>query len=245
MQRSWQTVQTQSLEEQSDQELHCLPFSLYPLDPLLHGKTFSGGLFFFVFFFWKGWGWVERWSPEQHNNSLISKSMHDLRYMHSWLCPETELSNVIFFSCCHRVFIRLCAALFFQQYEMKHIKSSSNIFYFFIFSKQTYSILLIKKNEPPVPPPFPPPPHLLDEEQQECPHCFLTPCATSHNHYWLGEGQSESRENHGVRKIKYRSYWKFINNSGGWNDNRYLLKKVAAGGQVNDKHELMPSCVSH
>ena len=90
-------------------------------------------------------------------------------------------------------------------------------------------------NEPPFPPPFPPPPHQIDEEQQECPYCFLTPCATSHNHYWLGEGQPESRENHGVRKIKYRSYWKFINNSGGWNDNRYLLKKVAAGGQVKDK----------
>ena len=98
-------------------------------------------------------------------------------------------------------------------------------------------------NEPPFPPAFPPPPHQIDEEQQECPHCFLTPCATSHNHYWLGEGQPESRENHGVRKIKYRSYWKFINNSGGWNDNRYLLKKVAAGGQVSDKRELMPSCV--
>ena len=94
MQRSWQTVQTQILEEQSDQELHCLPFSLYPLDPLLHGKTFSGGLFFFFFFFFGkgGGGW-----RGGHQNSLISKSMHDLRYMHSWLCPETELSNVIFF----------------------------------------------------------------------------------------------------------------------------------------------------
>ena len=97
-------------------------------------------------------------------------------------------------------------------------------------------------NEPPVPPPSPPPPN-HDEEQRECPHCFLIPCVTVHDHYWLGEGQPESRENHCVRKIKYKSYWKVINNSGGWNNNRYLQKKVAAGGQVNDKRELMPYCV--
>ena len=82
--------------------------------------------------------------------------------------------------------------------------------------------------EPPVPPPFPSAPHQVDEEQQ-VPLCFLTPCATSHNHYWLGERQPESRG----------SYCKFIINSVGWNDNRYLLKKVAAGGQVNDKRELI------
>lgn len=98
-------------------------------------------------------------------------------------------------------------------------------------------------NEPAPPPPSPPPPHENDDEQAECPHCLLTPCVTSHNHYWLGDGQTADRENHGVRKIIYKSYWKFINNSGGWNDNRYLNRKVAAGGQVNDKRELMPSCV--
>ena len=97
--------------------------------------------------------------------------------------------------------------------------------------------------QPSPPPPPPPPPNNDDEEQEECPLCFLTPCVTFHNHYWLGDGQPESRENHGVRKIKYKSYWKVINNSGGWNDERYLQKKVAAGGPINDKRELMPSCV--
>ena len=97
-------------------------------------------------------------------------------------------------------------------------------------------------NEPTGPPPSPPEPHSLEGEQEECPECFLMPCASAHDHFWLGEGQPEHRENHGVRKIKYRSYWKFINNSGGWNDNRNLLK-VAIVGQVNDKRELMPSCV--
>ena len=40
--RSGQTVQTQIrllLEEQSDQGLHCLPFSLHLLDALLQGKV--------------------------------------------------------------------------------------------------------------------------------------------------------------------------------------------------------------
>ena len=39
-----QTVQTQIrllLEEQSDQALHCLPFHLHRLDPLLHHGNFS------------------------------------------------------------------------------------------------------------------------------------------------------------------------------------------------------------
>ena len=37
-----QTVQTQIrllLEEQSDQDLHCLPFGLHRLDSLLYGRT--------------------------------------------------------------------------------------------------------------------------------------------------------------------------------------------------------------
>ena len=34
-----QTVQTQILEEQSDQGLHCLPFRLHRLDSLLYGRA--------------------------------------------------------------------------------------------------------------------------------------------------------------------------------------------------------------
>ena len=40
--RSEQTVQTQIrllLEEQSDQDLHCLPFRLHRLDSLLYGRA--------------------------------------------------------------------------------------------------------------------------------------------------------------------------------------------------------------
>ena len=34
-----QTVQTQILEEQSNQGLHCLPFCLHRLDSLAYGKA--------------------------------------------------------------------------------------------------------------------------------------------------------------------------------------------------------------
>ena len=99
-------------------------------------------------------------------------------------------------------------------------------------------------NAPSPSPPSPPPPaDPAQLEEEECPQCFLTPCVTVREHYWLGEGQPAHPDNHGIRRIKYKSYWKTINNLGGWLDQRYIEKKVAAGGAVHDKRDLMPNCV--
>ena len=90
----------------------------------------------------------------------------------------------------------------------------------------------------------PPPPVDPDHhEEDECPHCFLTPCVTVRGHYWLGEHQPDHPENHGVRKIKYKSYWKTLNNLGAWLDQRYIQRKVAAGGGAHDKRKLMHICI--
>ena len=66
---------------------------------------------------------------------------------------------------------------------------------------------------------------------------------TVRGHYWLGKGQPAHPENHGVRKLKYKSYWKTVNNLDGWLDLRYTQRKTAARGAVHDKGELMPNCV--
>ena len=91
--------------------------------------------------------------------------------------------------------------------------------------------------------PSPSPAVPLQQEEDECVHCFLTPCVTVRELYWLGEGQPAHIDNHSVRKIKYKSYWKTINNLGGWLDPRYIQRKIVAGGQANDKRELMLNCV--
>ena len=88
-----------------------------------------------------------------------------------------------------------------------------------------------------------PPPQVDHDHQDGCPHCFLTPCVTVRGHYWLGEHQTAHPENHGMRKIKYKSYWKTMNNLGAWLDQRYKQRKVAAGGGAHDKRELMPICI--
>ena len=81
-------------------------------------------------------------------------------------------------------------------------------------------------NAPAPSPPSPPPPADPAQLEDECPQCFLTPCATVSGHNWLGEGQPAHPDNHGIRRIKYKSYWKAINNLGGWLDQRYFEKKL-------------------
>ena len=84
---------------------------------------------------------------------------------------------------------------------------------------------------------------LLIKRKRNANTVFLTPCVTVRGHYWLGEGQTAHPENHGVKKLKYKSYWKTINNLGGWLDRRYTQRMIAAGGAVHDKRELMLNCV--
>lgn len=83
-------------------------------------------------------------------------------------------------------------------------------------------------------------------QKMDCEHCFQTPCVTSHYHQWLGNGQAPCVENSVIRKEKYTKYWKVINNLGGWNDPRYLAKKISAEeGEwaITHRREIMPVCV--
>lgn len=81
----------------------------------------------------------------------------------------------------------------------------------------------------------------------DCPFCFLSPCVTSHPHHFLGAGQPACDANSGMRKEHYRNYWKVMSNCRGWNDLRYLARKVQAGqgGEwaVVHRREVMPDCI--
>ncbi len=82
----------------------------------------------------------------------------------------------------------------------------------------------------------------LDDDA--CPYCFLSPCATSFAHHWLGDGQAACAANLGLRYQRYKHYWKYIGNRGGWNMQRYLDKKrTALRGRQMHVREIMPWCV--
>ena len=65
--------------------------------------------------------------------------------------------------------------------------------------------------------------------------------------HWLGDGQRACKENSSIRKAKYTSYWKVLNNLGTWSDQRYIevKRQRANGGEWAVKHrrEVMPVCV--
>ena len=81
----------------------------------------------------------------------------------------------------------------------------------------------------------------------ECQFCFLKPCITERELYFVGSGQGPCEDNSNIRKEIYKRYWKVINNAGGWNDPRYLAIKVqrANGGEwaIQHRREVMPVCV--
>lgn len=82
-----------------------------------------------------------------------------------------------------------------------------------------------------------------------CGFCFLEPCVTSVHRHWLGDGQPPHKNNPGLRKERYKKYWRVIANCGGWNHPRYIHRKAMAendeddGMQVWNKREIMPECV--
>ena len=84
----------------------------------------------------------------------------------------------------------------------------------------------------------------IDGEYQ---FCFLRPCVTARELYFVGSGQDSCDDNGRIRKGIYKRDWKVINNAGGWNDPRYLAIKVqrANGGEwaFQHNHEVMPMCV--
>lgn len=86
-----------------------------------------------------------------------------------------------------------------------------------------------------------------DDTDPECSFCFLRPCVTDRPMYWLGDGQRACEENSSIRRTKYSSFWKVLNNLGAWSDPRYFEVKIqrANGGEwaVNHRREVMPVCV--
>ena len=54
-------------------------------------------------------------------------------------------------------------------------------------------------------------------------------------------------DNIGIRHHLYKSYWKLIDNSGGWCDLRYLAKKSKelndCASAAGSRREIMPICI--
>ena len=87
-------------------------------------------------------------------------------------------------------------------------------------------------------------------QDTDCPTCFLTPCIAERHvdlPYLQGGGQAPCMHNIGIRHHLYKSYWKLIDNSGGWRDSRYLAKKSKELNDcalaVGSRREIMPICI--
>lgn len=82
-----------------------------------------------------------------------------------------------------------------------------------------------------------------------CPHCFLSPCVTSHHQTWLGPGANPHPRNSSLRKKRYKLFWKLLSDSGAWMFPEYQNKKRRALGREEDEstvwtvREIMPDCV--
>ena len=92
----------------------------------------------------------------------------------------------------------------------------------------------------------------MAENDLECEHCFCYPCVTSNRQSWLGNGQEASNRNSGIRKEKYKLFWRMMQNRGAWSHRRYLQKKsrMLNRDRVDEsvvivRREVMPECVLH
>ena len=57
--------------------------------------------------------------------------------------------------------------------------------------------------------------------QREFPQfCFLKPCITERELYFVGSEQEPCDDNSNIRKEIYKPDWRVMNNAGGWNDPR-------------------------
>lgn len=90
-------------------------------------------------------------------------------------------------------------------------------------------------------------PNMEMRRNDDCPHCYLSPCVTTREHSFIGEGQQACDANSALRKDCYQKYWKVIGNLGGWTDERYVNKKGLIGqgrpGIVYHRRDIMPDCV--
>ena len=59
------------------------------------------------------------------------------------------------------------------------------------------------------------------EDTDRCPHCFLSPCVTSYRQSWLGQGANPHQRNSGLRKTRYKKFWKLMSDFGAWGLTEY------------------------
>ena len=89
----------------------------------------------------------------------------------------------------------------------------------------------------------------VSEHLDRCPHCFLSPCVTSYRQSWLGQGAHPHQRNSGLRKKRYKKFWKLMSDFGAWYLTEYQNKKRRVLGRDEDSsivwtdREIMPDCV--
>ena len=83
----------------------------------------------------------------------------------------------------------------------------------------------------------------------ECLHCFLAPCITENRQLWLAQQPLDPHvRNSGLRKLKYKQFWKMMDREGAWKLQKYIRKKsthLGDDGSVWTLREIMPFCVVH
>jgi len=87
----------------------------------------------------------------------------------------------------------------------------------------------------------------------ECPTCLCKPCITDELHrqmWWETENTAPSRQNHSLRKERYKGFWTMLFHREVFNDERYKARKLRALQEDPSRKKLMwhrrdllPKCV--
>ncbi|KAK3083397.1 hypothetical protein FSP39_009076 [Pinctada imbricata] len=95
--------------------------------------------------------------------------------------------------------------------------------------------------------------HSQDPEHTECQHCLCRPCITDESNrqmWWEPEPVPPSRNNHALRKERYKYFWTMLFHRGVFLDERYQNRKLEAmrqdprlRNQVCHRRDLLPKCV--
>lgn len=86
-------------------------------------------------------------------------------------------------------------------------------------------------------------------DPQFCTECLSSPCVTVHHQAWLGPGQRPKAGNNLLRKVRYKKFWKMLDDRGLWRNPVYLKRKQEmykreVGGEITFiKREIIPNCV--
>ncbi|CAC5411390.1 unnamed protein product [Mytilus coruscus] len=91
--------------------------------------------------------------------------------------------------------------------------------------------------------------HDINDEDM-CQDCFCSPCVTQNRQSWLGVGQRAHVRNSGIRKLKYKLFWRMMQDRGAWSSPQYLRKKcrLLNRDRVDEtvvivRREVIPDCV--